>query len=121
MLSQENSQDQIDFLLSKVSAQFDEVKAEQQRLTVRSCLFWCALETVPYALIFSFCFAQKYPNIEHGGITHTYFLFDSRRIQMMKRRNVGEPIFARDATHKSNLRASNLLLLPIFILRILRV
>jgi hypothetical protein len=35
---QENSQDHVDFLLSKIRVRYDEIEAEQQRLAVRVLL-----------------------------------------------------------------------------------
>jgi hypothetical protein len=41
MSVQENSQDHVDFLLSKIRVRYDEIAAEQQRLAVSTLLVGC--------------------------------------------------------------------------------
>jgi hypothetical protein len=41
---QADSQDEADYLLSKVTARYDEIEAEQQRLTVRFVIVYVCLK-----------------------------------------------------------------------------
>jgi hypothetical protein len=43
---QADSQDEADYLLSKVTARYDEIEAEQQRLTVCALLLTCSFERI---------------------------------------------------------------------------
>ena len=41
MVMQADSQDQVDYLMGKIRARYDEIEAEQQKLAVRAFFFVC--------------------------------------------------------------------------------